>query len=256
MRKFLTVVLVLAPALPLRAAPEAKAPAGPVVSILLRDRHGHVVPTHEGHTWSGGGQIDVQQPAPDTVLVLMTGGVVAPGHPCHPTSSTMAFDLEQCFDVVFEKPGVKGAKVVLEGRVVGLLRGGRVGAASESGGCATVTCGQAGLLTLCVPDHGVAGCDSLAINDRTGPAEVPVSPGSHTLHAHWNLAASQPRALIEKATSAEFAPEPALDPLWVGGPRDPFHGAAKKEFGLLFVLKVVAEAPAEGNGPANGQAHR
>jgi hypothetical protein len=255
MRKLMMVVLALALPLPLRAGPEAKGPPGPQVSILLRDRHGHVMPAHAGHTWSGGGLIDVQQPAPDTVLVLMTGGVAAPGHPCHLTQATMTFDLEQLFDVVFERP-VKGAKLNIEGRVVGLLRGGRQGTASESGGCATVAYGGAGLVTLCVPDHSVAGCESLSINDRAGPAEVPVGAGPHTLHAHWDLAAAQPRALIEKAASAEFAPEPALDPLWVGGPRDPFHGAGKKDFGLLFVLKVTEMPPPEANGAGKERARK
>jgi hypothetical protein len=151
---------------------------------------------------------------------------------------------------------LKGANLFFLGRVVGLLRGGRVGSASESGGCATVGCGGAGLLTLCLPDHAVAGCESLSINDRAGPAEVPVGAGPHTLHAHWDLAAAQPRALIEKAASAEFAPEPALDPLWVGGPRDPFHGAGKKDFGLLFVVKVAAEPAPEANGAGKERAHR
>jgi hypothetical protein len=251
MRKLITVVVTLGLALPARAAPEAKGPPGPPVSILLRDRHGHVTPAHAGHTWSGGGLIDVQQPAPDTVVITMTGGVAAPGHPCHPTQATMAFDLEQCFEVVFEKPGVKAAKLSVEGRVVGLLRGGRTGSASESGGCATVTCRGAGLVTLCVPDHAVAGCESLSLNDRAGPAEVSVGPGPHILHAHWELAAGQPRALIEKAASAEFAPEPALDPLWVGGPHDPFHGAGKKDFGLLFVLKVMEDDAAPNGGGTN-----
>jgi len=235
-------------ALPLRAA--EKPPPGPAVTILLKDRHGHVVPARDHHTWSGGGTIDVQQPSPDTVLVLMTGGVVAPGHPCHATSSSMAFDLEQYFDVVFEKPDLKSAKLTVEGRVVGLLRGGRNGSASESGGCATVICGGAGLVTLCVPDHGVGGCESLSINDRAGPTTVPVGPGPHTLHAQWNIVASHPKALIEKAASAEFAPDPALDPLWVGGPRDPFHGAGKKDFGFLLILRVTEDAAPEANGPA------
>jgi hypothetical protein len=255
MKKLIMVAVTLGLVLPLWAAPETKAPPGPAVSILLRDRHGHVVPSREGHTWSGGGLIDVQQPAPDTILVVMTGGVVAPGHPCHTTSASMAFDLEQSFEVVFDKPGVK-AKLTAEGRVVGLLRGGREGSASESGGCATVICGNAGLVTLCVPDHSVAGCESLSLNDHAGPASVPVGSGPHTLHAHWNIAAEHPRALIEKAASAEFAPEPALDPLWVGGPRDPFHGAGKKDFGLQFVLKVTEEGAPEANGDKKGLVRR
>jgi hypothetical protein len=255
MRKLITAVVTLGLALPLRAAAEEKGPPPPV-SILLRDRHGHVAPAHAGHVWSGAALIDVQPISPDTVRITMTGGVAAPGHPCHSTQAAMTFDLEQCFEVVFEKPGLKSAKLSVEGRVVGLLRGGRQGSASESGGCATVLCRDAGLLTLCVPDHAVAGCESLSLNDRAGPTEVPVGPGPHTLHAHWELAAGQPRALIEKAASAEFAPEPALDPLWVGGPRDPFHGAGKKEFGLVFVLRVTEDAAPGANGAEKNQARK
>jgi hypothetical protein len=153
----------------------------------------------------------------------------------------MTFDLEQCLDVVFEKPEVKGARLTVEGRVVGLLRGGREGAASESGGCATVTHGNTALVTLCVPDHAVAGCESLSLNDHSGPVGVPIGPGPHTLHAHWHIEATHPKALVGKSASAEFAPEPALDPLWVGGPRDPFHGVGKKEFGYQLILRVAPE---------------
>jgi hypothetical protein len=241
-------VLALGLPLTLLAGPEGKTPPAPAVSILLKDRHGHVVPARSGGTYSGGGLIDVQQPAPDTVLVLMTGAVVATDHPCHGSSESQSFELEQCFDVVFEKPEVKAAKLVVEGRVVGLLRGGRAGAASESGGCATVTCGGTGLGTVCVPEHDVAGCESLSINDKIGPVGVPVAPGSHTLHARWRVLATHPKALLGKSASAEFAPDPALDPIWVGGPRDPFHGLGKKDFGLQLTLRLAEETSQAPNG--------
>jgi hypothetical protein len=65
------------------------------------------------------------------------------------------------------------------------------------------------------------------------------------LHAGWHLEATHPKALLGKSASAEFAPDPALDPLWVGGPRDPFHGATKKDFGFQIILKANGEiAPA------------
>jgi hypothetical protein len=43
-----------------------------------------------------------------------------------------------------------------------------------------------------------------------------------------------------KAASAEFAPEPALDPLWISY-WEPFHGAQKKDFGFQVTIKVSAE---------------
>ena len=43
-----------------------------------------------------------------------------------------------------------------------------------------------------------------------------------------------------KASAAEFAPESALDPLWLSY-REPFHGALKKDFGFKVTLRVEAE---------------
>src|SRR5215472_9188357 len=49
-----------------------------------------------------------------------------------------------------------------------------------------------------------------------------------------------------KAASAEFAPEQALDPLWISY-WEPFHGAAKKDFGFQITIKVAPETET-GNG--------
>jgi hypothetical protein len=179
----------------------------------------------------------VQQPAPDTVVITLTGVAVATDHPCHASAATLNFELEQCFEVVFEKPEVKSAKLTLEGRVVGALRGGRKGTASESGGCVTVAGGGATLLTVCVPDHEATGCDSLAINDHAGPVSVPVGAGPLILHQTWQVATAHPQALCGKAASAEFAPDPALDPQWIST-KEPFHGIAKKDFGFQIVVRV------------------
>ena len=46
--------------------------------------------------------------------------------------------------------------------------------------------------------------------------------------------------IICKAASAEFAPDPALDPLWISY-WEPFHGAIKKDFGFQVTVRVVPE---------------
>ncbi len=244
MGKLTAAVLVLC--LPLASAgQEAKttpAAVTPAVSIRLTDRHAQVAPERTGCTYTGGGNIDVQQPAPDTVVITVTGAVVATDHPCG-SAARMAFDLEQGLEIVFERPDVAAAKLTVEAQVAGLLRGGRRGAASVSDACATVAGGGVELVTVCVPGHGVAGCEGLAVKDRAGPVSAPVGPGCHTLHAHWLIEAVHPKALLGKSASAEFAPEPALEPLWVGGPRDSFRGAAKKDFGFRLTLRVVGETP-------------
>ncbi len=225
---------------PVTITVQPAAPAAPVVSILLKDRHGHVTPDRAGCTHTGGANIDVQQPSPDTVVITMTGVAVATGGP-HGSTATLHFDLEQCFEVVFEKPEVKAAKVTIDGRVIGLLRSAcKGGSASEAGGCATITCGGAPVATLCVPEHAVAGGENLSLNDKAGPVSAPLAAGVHTLHQTWVVSAEHPKALLGKAASAEFAPDPALDPLWISY-KEPFHGASKKDFGLQITIKVMEE---------------
>jgi hypothetical protein len=217
--------------------PAEKAPPPP--AIVLHLRHGHVTPHRQGFNHTGAGTIDVAQPSPDTVIVTMFGVAVAGGHPCKDSLASMDFDLEQCFDVV----NGKALKLTVEARVIGLLRshckGG--GSAEESGACATVSCGPAEVVSVCAPAHSVAGGESLSINDHDGPVSVPVVPGKYTLHQTFHVAASHPHALLPcKAASAEFAPDPALDPLWISY-WEPFHGAVKKDFGFQLVLRVVPE---------------
>jgi hypothetical protein len=214
----------------------------PLVTITLGARHGHVTPYRQGCCHTGGGNIDVAQPAGDTVVITMTGVAVATGALCTAGVAGLDFDLSQCFEVKFDKRDDKTAKVTLEGRVIGLLRGGsRGGAAEETRGCVTLTAGPAALLTLCVPDHGVAGCENLSLNDHEGPVSVPISAGKYTLHQGWHVQAAHPRSLVPcKAASAEFAPDPALDPLWISY-WEPFHGAAKKDFGFQITLKVATD---------------
>src|SRR5262245_32709422 len=100
---------------------QAQAPAPPV-SITLGPRHGHVTPARSGFTHTGGGNIDVAQPSPDTVVVTMTGVAVAGGHPCKGSAASMNFELTQGLEVSIDNPKVKKAKLIVEGRVIGLLR--------------------------------------------------------------------------------------------------------------------------------------
>ncbi len=209
----------------------AAATSPPPVSIILHDRHGHVTPLKSKCAHTGGGLIDVASPAPDTVIVTMQGAVVA--------NATMPFDLEQCFEVSFDDPKVKKAKLSVEGRVIGLLRGERKGSAEYSEAGASVSAGPVEIITTSVPPHQVCGCESLAVNDHDGPKAVPVQPGKYTLHGFFSITATS-NSLICKRPSAEFAPDPALDPLWINY-WEPFHGVKKDTFGFQIILKVAPD---------------
>ncbi len=249
MKRHFFILILAVPVLPaVLAQPPAPAPS-PSVTITQGARHGHVSPHRQGCTHTGGGNIDVAQPAPDTLVATMTGVAVAVGSPCGAGVADLTFDLAQCFEVAFEKPDVKAAKLTLEARVIGLLRshckGG--GSAEESDGCASVSCGPVELVTLCAPAHSVAGGENLSINDREGPLTVPVAPGKYTLSQRFHIAATHPKAVLPcKAASAEFAPDPALDPLWISY-WEPFHGAIKKDFGFQVTIKVAPDEAANGD---------
>ena len=211
--------------------------------IILNERHGHVTPRREGFTHTGAGTTDIAQPSPDTLIVTMYGVAVAGGHPVKDSMAAMDFDLNQCFEIVSGKPSGQKIKLTVEARVIGLLRshekGG--GSAEESGGCTTITCGPDEVMTLTAPKHIVSCGENLSINDREGPASAHVSAGKYILHQSFHLQATHPRSFLPcKATSVEFAPDPALDPLWISA-WEPFHGASKKDFGLQVTIKVAAE---------------
>ena len=94
--------------------------------------------------------------------------------------ATARFDLCQDLQVRFDSPKLKKAKLVMEGRVIGLLRshckGG--GSAEEGPGCAAVAGTEQAVLTLCVPPHSVAGGENLSLNDHEGPLAAPIRQGS------------------------------------------------------------------------------
>src|SRR5262249_15988843 len=117
------------------------------------------------------------------------------------------------------------------------------------GGVAELTHGQATIvrqvgevISLAMPDHSVADGENLSINDHMGPVSASISAGKFTLCQAVHFLASNPKRLLPcKSSSAEFAPDPALDPLWISY-WEPFHGASKKDFGFQVTLKVAADS--------------
>jgi len=239
-----TIALPAGKPLEIRVAP-ASAPA-PDVSITLERRHGHATPRRLGFCHTGGGNTDVAQPSSDTVVITMTGVAVATGGPCRAGVAGMDFDLTQDFEVVFEKSGVKTAKLTLAARAIGLLRSHKGGGAAELTHGQVSVSGAAGeVLSLAMPDHAVACGENLSINDHEGPVSISIGAGKYTLRQTVHFLASHPRSVLPcKAASAEFAPDPALDPLWISY-WEPFHGAAKKDFGFQVTIKVAADAGVE-----------
>jgi hypothetical protein len=225
--------------------PAALGADNPPVTITLGGRQAHVTPLSEGFTHTGGGNIDVAQPSPDTVVITMTGVAVAGAHPFKGSVASLNFELEQCVEIVFDKPETKQAKLSVEGRVIGLLRshnGG--GSATQCPGSVAISNSAGQVLALTVQPHDVAGGQNLSVNCKEDPAAALVSAGRYTVSGKWSVSANHPKSIKPcKAASAEFAPDPALDPLWISY-WEPFHGAAKKDFGFQIAIKVTADSGA------------
>lgn len=229
--------------------------SAPDVTIALGTRSGKVTPIRSGRTHTGGGNIDVQQPSLDTLVVTLSGAAVAYGGPCGPATASQAFEVVQQFEVSFDKPSVKAAKMTVEGRLIGFLRSHKLGTA-EACASATVTGGAGPGLALAMGPHTVAGAESVSINDKEGPVGAVVSARKFSLSQSFKVAASMPKSVLPcKAPSAEFAPDPALDPLWISA-TEPFHGANKKDLGFQVIIRVTPEAVPEAdktNGKADGR---
>jgi hypothetical protein len=229
-----------APGQPLNITVTTAAPA-PDVSIVMGSRSGKFVPARSGCTHTGGGNIDVQQPSADTLVITMTGVAVAYGSPVGGASAALIGDVVQQFEVSFDKPAVKAAKLTIEGRVIGFLRAHKLGSADE---CASATLSgpAGGLLALQMPNHSVCGGETLGVNDKEGPVSVVIpAAGKFCLNQSFRVSATMPRSALPcKAPSAEFAPDPALDPLWISY-KEPFKGASKKDLGFQVTIKVAAE---------------
>jgi hypothetical protein len=233
------------PGTPVTITVQSAAPTAPPISFVLGPRHGHVMPQRHGCTHTGGGNIDVVQPSPDVLVVTMTGAAVAYGA-LRDALAAHAFELEQCFELSFDNPKVKKGKLTMEGRVIGLLRSHcSHDSAAYDDACAAVGAESICLLKLCVPPHSVGGKHSLSVNDRDGPYSTPVTAGKYILRQTFRVSAmAHAYVLPTKGPSAEFAPDPAIDPLWLSY-KEPFHGAIKKDFGFQVTLKVLEDTESE-----------
>jgi hypothetical protein len=216
--------------------------SAPAVRLLLGPAEGTATPSRTCCARAGGGNILVTQPADDMIATSMTGVVVAKRDPLQDSVASYSFDLNQAFEVVFDDPKVSLAHLLLEARVVGLLRNPKCchGSAGVSiPAHAAVHCGPKELLGLTVPARSAGPGEDLSVYNREGPIAIPIGPGKYTLHEVFGIQASCSKwSLLGKGPSAEFAPTGALEAGWIS-PREPFHGAIKKSFGFQVILKVV-----------------
>ena len=221
-------------------------PVPPVIQLLLGPGEGTATPHRVGCAHAGGGNILVTQSANDTIATSMTGVVVAKNSPLEGGRASYTFELTQDFEVVVSDPKVPAAKLLMEARVVGLLRSPKccsgipgASAAVSVPAHAVVRCGSRELLALSLPPRSASSGEKLSVYNREGPVYVLVAPGKYTLHEVFGIEAIGSKwSYLCKGPSAEFAPIGALDPRWISS-YEPFHGAINNSFGFQVILKIV-----------------
>jgi len=170
------------------------AAAPPPVSITLLERHGHVTPCKGKCTHTGGGLIDVATPSSDTVIITMSGAVLA--------NSEMKFDLEQCFEISFARSEGQESQMTVEAESSACSAATARAELSTTEACAHVSSGPAHLISVCVPPHSVCGCDNLGVNDHDGPKSGPVIPAKYTLQQTFRIAAHSDCCLLKRPSAS------------------------------------------------------
>jgi hypothetical protein len=226
----------------------------PPVDLVIFPGEAVATPHRKGVSWANGGVIDVSQPNPTTIVVTMSGLCATNADLVCTSIAGYHFDLNQCFGVRFNSRRVKGAHLTIEGRVMGLLRTNhelyqrclfkKGGVAETEPATATITAGDAQIVSLSLPPRSICCEDDLSVYNHEGPLYFPVTAGKYTLHECWGFGTTHPPFCCRGA-SAEFSPQPSYCPeagtaYWFQH-FHPFDGTATKDFGYQVTIKVIQD---------------
>jgi len=237
----------------------ADPPPGPAYQIVLRSRHAEVTPARTKGAQTGGGSIVVEQPEPNTIVVIMGGSAVV-GSDCHGASAAMDFHLEQDLEIIPTRPGARPPRVGMVGRVVGTLQvtdpgkgdkecgtaagkcGKGCGAAEQGPAAACLTLGQTNLLSISVESSAVSCGQELSVNHRNGPVEGVAAVGAYHLSGSFHIGVSQGKGVFNRQFAvADFDTAPQLDAFWSDALK-PFRAVPRGDFGFKVVVRVVEDA--------------
>ena len=135
------------------------------------------------------------------------------------------------------------------GRVIGTLQvtdpgkcGKACGTAEQGQATASLSCGEAGLLSVTVKPSAVACGQEKSLNLREGPVESVAVAASYRLTGSFHVGVTQGKGVFNRqAAVADFDPAPQLDAFWADVLK-PFRAVPRRDFGFKVVLRVVEDA--------------
>lgn len=220
---------------------EAQSEQPPYV-ILLRSRNSAVTPERTKHAETGGGFVQVTQVLPNVVMASMRGAVAAGDD--HPGRAAMQFTLSQDLEIQATRNRLRPPRLLVTAWAIGSLHSSlrNGGTAQQSPACAELRSAGTTLVNLCIKPHGVANGENLFVNERAGPVELVVAPGSYCLTQTFSLNAVEERMYHSGAAAAHFDPDPKLDSGW-NDVLKPFRALPRRDFGFRVILRVVEDTP-------------
>ena len=233
------VLLALCLVVPSSAQTNGNGIAPVTAKITLGPRDGAARPMKRGQSVTGGGNIDVSQPAPDTLVIRMTGNVGACGHLLAAAEAALDFYENLQFAVEFSQPGHMG-KLLITSTVNGALSGrGKQSVVGMGEAVVSVAFGPNPIASLAIPARAVGCDDSMAINASQGPVCAPVVAGCYQLSQTFRIFAAQPKGCSCGKAIGEFSPS-ALSSTWIGSSY-PFQQVDKSGFGYQVTIRVVPD---------------
>ncbi len=229
----------------------AQQPAPPPYQFVLRSRSGEAVPEHNKQGQTGGGYIDIVQRGPDTIQIAMRGAVVAGSETRQPGTASLQFLLNQDFEIIANRAGLRPPRLTLSGAVIGTLQSSApIGGTAEQGpACSTVSAAGEPILNFCIKPHAVSTGQKLFVNDQVGPQDAVVATGGYCLQQSFALSASSPPPAchpfprIAPSAAAYFDPDAKLDGPWTYVLHD-FRSVPRRDFGFIVILHVSEAPPA------------
>lgn len=228
---------------------QAQAPAEPAYQLVLRSRQAEAVPNRTRNAQTGGGTINVTQLEANTFAITMTGSAVV-GSDLQNAFAGIDFTLDQEFDIIPTRQGVRRPRIGMVGQVVGTLQvtnPGKscfttCGSAEQSLATACVMSGETSLLTINMKPSVVSTSQELSINHREGPVESLAASGSYRLTSQFRFSANQGKGIWHRqAAVADFDPAPQLDGFWANALK-PFRAVPRRDFGFKLIVRVVEDA--------------
>jgi hypothetical protein len=209
----------------------------PTYTVVLGGRTACATPTHRGQARAEGGSIDVTNPSPNALSLVLTGTVAANAYLGYPAESTETFRVVQEFEITCSDPSVNRVTLTLDSSLVGFLRSRhKANGAMKLAAAKVCPVGwDSSPLVVSHPSQAVDGQDGRLCNQHLPPVVAQGLPlGRYVLTADFVLTADAV-GILDGHSAVDFSPSTALPTEWVRT-RDPFQGVDKKNFGFSIAL--------------------